>query len=94
MTKMLLKVRQVDLATVLASEAYVLFYRKASEGEQSGASTFISLFHETKGAKIVILQRTANNHDMNIRDSTRDWTEGRRAFVEGTTGCSPIQFGL
>jgi len=25
-------VRQVDLATVLASEAYVLFYRKASEG--------------------------------------------------------------
>ena len=31
---MLLKVRQVDLATVLASEAYVLFYRKASEGEQ------------------------------------------------------------
>ena len=27
------KVRQVDLATVLASEAYVLFYRKASEGE-------------------------------------------------------------
>ena len=26
-------VRQVDLATVLASEAYVLFYRKASQGE-------------------------------------------------------------
>ena len=31
-TKMLPKVRQVDLSTVLASEAYVLFYRKASEG--------------------------------------------------------------
>ena len=30
---MLPKVRQVDLSTVLASEAYVLFYRKASEGE-------------------------------------------------------------
>ena len=30
---MSLKVRQVDLSTVLASEAYVLFYRKASEGE-------------------------------------------------------------
>ena len=28
----LVQVRQVDLATVLASEAYVLFYRKASEG--------------------------------------------------------------
>ena len=38
LTKMLLKVRQVDLATVLASEAYVLFYRKASEGEQCASS--------------------------------------------------------
>ena len=27
------QVRQVDVTTVLASEAYVLFYRKASEGE-------------------------------------------------------------
>ena len=33
LTNFVFKVRQVDLSTVLASEAYVLFYRKASEGE-------------------------------------------------------------
>ena len=43
MTKMLLKVRQVDLATVLASEAYVLFYRKASEGEQCASINLVCI---------------------------------------------------
>ena len=41
---MLPKVRQVDLSTVLASEAYVLFYRKASEGELSESFSLSDLF--------------------------------------------------
>ena len=41
---MLPKVRQVDLSTVLASEAYVLFYRKASEGELSESFSASDLF--------------------------------------------------
>ena len=44
LTRMLPKVRQVDLSTVLASEAYVLFYRKASEGELSESFSASDLF--------------------------------------------------